>query len=227
MPLRLQPGVCFRLHGDTPRGDRLGDISIAVRTLSELHPGGLEDIGFAYAKGQLCPSAHPPSIRRTSGSSATVAGDGRVLHLVRTGTGRGSVRELEAGSLSGYDFVLRDLFTRFAEPFGLLRESSAHHPAARLASRGGDGVPRGGGSTARCATPHPLLGAGALWFDRVADVRKLTALQAQLPSGEDVHRACDDQPENDQRDQRLHAHGQLGPMPQRHDVGRAKRGGVR
>jgi hypothetical protein len=35
-----------------------------VRTLSELLPGGLEDIGFAYAKGRLCASAHPPRIRR-------------------------------------------------------------------------------------------------------------------------------------------------------------------
>ena len=138
MPLRLQPGVCFRLHGDTPRGDRLGDISIAVRTLSELLPGALEDIGFAYAKGQLCPSAHPSSIRRTSGSSATVAGDGRVLHLVRTGTGRGSVRELEAGSLSWYDFVLRDLYTRVAEPMLLfvsrrltIRRRRVHHGVAR------------------------------------------------------------------------------------------------
>jgi hypothetical protein len=73
----------------------------------------------------------------------------------------------------------------------------------------------------------PLRSAGARWFDRVADGWKLTALQAQRVSGENVHRACDDEPENDQRDQRLHSHGQLGPMAQRHDVGRAERGGVR
>jgi hypothetical protein len=46
-------------------------------------------------------------------------------------------------------------------------------------------------------------------------------------SGEDVHRPRDDQPEDDQRDQGLHAHGQLGSMPKRHHVGRAEGGGVR
>jgi hypothetical protein len=54
----------------------------------------------------------------------------------------------------------------------------------------------------------------------------VTAPQAQPALGEDVHRACDDEPEKDQRDQRLHAHDQLGPMPQRHNVGRAERSSV-
>ena len=35
------------------------------------------------------------------------------------------------------------------------------------------------------------------------------------------------QPEDDQGDQGLRAHGQLGPMAKRHDVGRAERGRVR
>ena len=89
-------------------------------------------------------------------------------------------------------------------------------------SRGGEGVPWGWWQQ----SVLPLRSAGARWSDRVGDVWKLTALHAQLPSGENIHRACDDEPENNQRDQCLHAHGQLGPMPQRHDVGRTERGRV-
>ena len=35
---------------------------------------------------------------------------------------------------------------------------------------GGEGVPRGSWQHCALRKPHPLRGAGALWFDRVADV---------------------------------------------------------
>lgn len=46
------------------------------------------------------------------------------------------------------------------------------------------------------------------------------------PSGEDVDGTGNHEPEDEQEDEGLNAHGDLGPGGQRHDVGGAEGGGV-